>query len=292
MNSIVTIALLTLQEARRRRVVLAGLIFGLGFLTIFVIGFGLIYRDLQLAPAARSIIPQGIGRNPATSAQTQALFLEFVAMAGLYAVNFLTVMMAVLTPVDTLSGEIQSGAIQSLVTKPARRHEIVLGKWLGFWLLIAAYLLLMAGGVLLTVRVIGGLQVGNPAPGLALMLLEATAMLSLSIAGGTRLSTLANGVMGFGMFGLAFIGGWIEQIGTLVGNATAENVGVITSLLVPSEAMWRLAAYSMQSPLLRELSFTPFTSAAVPSTAMIFWTVGYIVVVVLIGLRGFAKRDL
>lgn len=292
MNSIVTIALLTLQEARRRRVVLAGLIFGLGFLTVFVIGFGLIYRDLQLAPTARSIIPQGIGRNPATSAQTQALFLEFVAMAGLYAVNFLTVMMAVLTPVDTLSGEIQSGAIQSLVTKPARRHEIVLGKWLGFWLLIAAYLLLMAGGVLLTVRVIGGLQVGNPAPGLALMLLEATAMLSLSIAGGTRLSTLANGVMGFGMFGLAFIGGWIEQIGTLVGNATAENVGVITSLLVPSEAMWRLAAYSMQSPLLRELSFTPFTSAAVPSTAMIFWTVGYIVVVVLIGLRGFAKRDL
>jgi ABC-type transport system involved in multi-copper enzyme maturation permease subunit len=292
MNSVLTIAMLTLQEARRRRVVLAGLIFGLGFLTVFVIGFGLIYRDLQLAPAARSIIPPGIGRNPATSAQTQAIFLEFVAMAGLYAVNFLTVMMAVLTPIDTLSGEIQSGAIQSLVTKPARRHEIVLGKWLGFWLLIVAYLLLMAGGVLLSVRVIGGLTIGNPAPGLALMLLEATAMLSLSIAGGTRLSTLANGVMGFGMFGLAFIGGWIEQIGTLVGNATAENVGVVTSLLVPSEAMWRLAAYSMQSPLLRELTFTPFTSASVPSTAMIYWTVGYIAAVLLIGLRGFAKRDL
>lgn len=292
MNRMLTIALLTVQEARRRRVVLAGLIFGLGFLTVFVIGFGLIYRDLQLAPAARSIIPQGVGRNPATSAQTQAIFLEFVAMAGLYAVNFLTVMMAVLTPIDTLSGEIQSGAIQSLVTKPARRHDIVLGKWLGFWVLIAAYLLMMAGGVLLSVKLIGGLNVTNVPLGIGLMLLEATVMLSLSIAGGARLSTLANGVMGFGMFGLAFIGGWIEQIGTLVGNATAENVGVITSLFAPSEAMWRLAAYNMQSPLLRELSFTPFTSASVPSSAMIFWTLGYIVVVLAIGLRGFARRDL
>ncbi len=292
MNSVLTIALLTLQEARRRRVVLAGLIFGIGFLTVFVIGFGLIYRDLQLAPAARSIIPQGVGRNPATSAQTQTIFLEFVAMAGLYAVNFLTVMMAVLMPIDTLSGEIQSGAVQSLVTKPARRRDIVLGKWLGFWVLIAAYLLMMAGGVLLSVKLLGGLNVPNVPLGIGLMLLEATAMLSLSIAGGTRLSTLANGVMGFGMFGLAFIGGWIEQIGTLVGNATAENVGVITSLLVPSEAMWRLAAYNMQSPLLRELSFTPFTSASVPSGAMIYWTLGYIVVVIAIGLRGFARRDL
>src|SRR4029450_9076891 len=83
----------------------------------------------------------------------QNIGLGFIVMAGMYAVNFLLVMTAVLMPVDTLSGDIRSGTIQTLVTKPLRREEIVIGKWLAFWLILILYLILMAGGVLLIVRV-------------------------------------------------------------------------------------------------------------------------------------------
>ncbi len=279
MHGIITIAQLTFHESLRKKVLLAALVLGLAFLAIFALGFYFIHREISTAATGPSAIQQ-------------SLLLNFLTMAGLYAVNFLIIMMAVLTPVDTLSGEIRSGAIQTLVTKPLRRAEIVLGKWLGFWVMLALYFILMAGGVLLIARVIGGNIPPNPLIGLPLMLLEGTLLLTISIAGGTRLSTLANGVMAFGLYGLAFIGGWVEQIGTLFGNATAQNVGVVASLIVPSEALWQLAAYNMQPPLMREVNLTPFSPASVPSPLMVAWAAGYIVIVLSIALWQFRTRDL
>ncbi len=51
---------------------------------------------------------------------------------GLYALNFLAIVMAVLATADTLSSEIGSGTIQAIVSKPLRRAKIVLGKAI-FW---------------------------------------------------------------------------------------------------------------------------------------------------------------
>jgi ABC-type transport system involved in multi-copper enzyme maturation permease subunit len=292
MNNILTIAHLTFHEARRRKLVVVGLIFGTLLLALFTYAFYRIYTDIQNTPAGQRAGPLGFGTTPETRRMILNSFLEMLTLAGLYAVNFLVVMMAVLTPVDTLSGEINSGAIQSLVTKPARRSEIMLGKWLGYWLLNIAYLFLMTGGILLIVRIVGGLSFANAPKAFGLMALEASVLISLSIAGGSRLSTLANGVLGFGMFALSFIGGWIEQIGAMINNLTAQNIGVVASLIVPSDVLWRLAASQLQSPLLRDTVTTPFTSATTPSNTMIFWAIGYCVVVMLIGLRQFAKRDL
>ena len=90
-------------------------------------------------------------------------------------------------------------------------------------------------------------------------------LLGVSLLGGTLLSTLANGVMVFGLFGIAFIGGWIEQIGAFLNNQAAVNVGIVTSLLLPSEAMWRRAAFEMQSPLVAAMGVSPFASKSAPS---------------------------
>jgi Cu-processing system permease protein len=273
-----TIAHLTLHEARRRKILLAALIFGLAFLALFATGFYFMNRNMQ-AKQAISILQR-------------RLVLNTFAMAGLYAVNFLMIMTAVLMPVDTLSGEIGSGAIQTLVTKPLRRSEVVLGKWLGFWVILWTYLALMAGGVLLVARVIGGSIPPNVGSGLPLMGLEGTLLLTLSIAGGTRLSTIANGVVAFGLYGLAFIGGWMEQIGTLVGNSAARYIGIVASLLVPSESLWQLAAYHMQPPILRDLNLTPFSPASVPSQNMVFWAAGYTMTALGVALWLFRRRNL
>jgi ABC-type transport system involved in multi-copper enzyme maturation permease subunit len=281
MRGILTIAQLTVHEALRKRVLLAALLLGLAFLVIFGLGFQFAFREIMLEDDGGSESPL-----------QRTLIFIFFTMAGLYAVNFLMVMMAVLLPVDTLSGEIRSGAIQSLVTKPLRRSQVVLGKWMGFWVILAGYLLLMAGGVLLIAQWVSGITPPNLWLGIGLMMLEATFLLTLSITGGTRLSTLANGVMVFGLFGLALIGGWIEQIGTLFQNETARLIGIVASLLVPSEALWQLAAYTMQPSLMRDMTLTPFSPASVPSNMMVIWAAGYTVLVLLIGLWSFRTRDL
>lgn len=273
-----TIVHLTLHEAARRRILVAALIGALAFLTLYAVGFHFVARE-----AARE--------NPASAVQ-QRMILNFFTLAGLYATNLLAVLSSVLLPIDTLSGEISSGVMQTLASKPVRRAEILLGKWFGYWLVCAAYLLVVAGGVLAIAWFRGGFMPPNPVQGLSLMLLEVTCLVSLSIAGGTRLSTVTNGVLAFGLFGLAFIGGWIEQIASMTNNLAARNVGTIASLLVPTESMWQLAAHVMQPKILAELHITPFSLGAVPSGAMVWWAAGWAVAMLLFAVRGFARRGL
>lgn len=281
MNGIPIIAWLTLHESLRRRVLLVALILGAAFILIFGAGF---YAIMSTANAANVRgLPSGPQRLVAPA---------FLTMAGFYAVNFMVIMMAVLMPVDTLSGEMRSGAIQSLVTKPIRRSDVVLGKWLGFWLILMGYLVLMTGGVVAVGLIFSGYLAPDLSIGIPLLMLEGTLLLSLSIAGGTRLSTLTNGVMVFGLYGLAFIGGWVEQISALLGNSAGSYLGVLSSLLIPSEALWHLAAYHLQPPIIRDLGITPFSPASVPSDGMVLWSVGYVVVVMLFAVVQFRSRDL
>jgi ABC-type transport system involved in multi-copper enzyme maturation permease subunit len=271
------IARLTLREAARRKILWAALILGLAFLALYGVGVYFIQREIVRERTAANFIGE---------------MYNFLAMAGLYVVNFLIVMMTVLTSVDTLAGEIASGTMQAVATKPLRRWELVLGKWLGFAAMLAVYVALMAGGVAALTFALTGYVVPRLASGLALILLEGVTLLSVSILGGTFLSTLANGVLAFGLYGLAFIGGWIEQIGSLLHNETAVNIGILSSLLMPSEALWKRAAYEMQSALAASVGMTPFTSTSVPSPMMIVYTALYVAVMLGLALRQFSRRDL
>ena len=71
-----------------------------------------------------------------------------------------------------------------------------------------------------------------------------------------------------------------------------RNIGTIVSLLMPADALWRLAAYNMIPPITRDVTLTPFTSLFPPSGAMIPWAAGYIVVIFVVALRQFEHRAL
>jgi len=275
-STITVIARLTFREASRRWVLWVALLLGLLFLVVYGFGFREILGDMS--------------KNATVLERSE--FTSFILLAGLYAVSFLTLMMTVLTSVDTLSGEIASGTIHTLVSKPIRRREIVLGKWLGFTGMLTLYLLLMAGGVILIVYWLSGYTAPNVWAGLGLMWLNINLILSVSLFGGSFLSTLANGVLVFGMYGVAFIGGWIEQFGAFLKNQTAINIGIISSLILPSEALWKRAVYEMQSPLGGVIGFTPFSSTSTPSPLMIAYAMIYLLVMVWLAVRQFSRRDL
>ena len=278
MRDLLTITHLTLHEALRRRILTAALLCAAAFLALF--GGGLYFMQNEMA-----------SRGSLTTLERRVM-LNVLTLAGLYAAKMLVSMVAVLLPVDTLSGEIGSGVIQTLATKPIRRTDIVLGKWLGHWLVMAGYLALLAGGVLAITRTIVHFTPPRIEQGLPLMLFEGTVLLTLSIAGGTRLSTITNGMLAFGLFGLAFIGNWIEQIGTLADSSAARYVGTVASLIMPGESLWQLAASRMQPTILRELGASPFSPLSVPSVAMLWWAAGYVLVTLALGLRAFQRRAL
>lgn len=274
MHRTLAIAQLTFLEARRRRIVPAAALGGLLFLLVYGVA---LYFVTQ--------------RNPAVGPQQQFVLL-FITIAGLYVANFLTIAAAVLLPLDTLSGEIASGTMQTLASKPIHRAEIVLGKWLAFLAMIGAYLALTAGGVLLIVRVLTGFTPPNVELALPLLLLGAALMLTVTLAGGARLTTVANGIVAFAFYGVAFIGGWVEQIGTLTSADSVRYIGTAISLASPVDALWRRAAYELQPPLARALPLGPFGTPNVPSDTMIVWAAAFCALLLVIALRQFERRPL
>jgi len=218
--------------------------------------------------------------------------LSALLMMGLYAIDLLVVVMTVLTSVDTLSGEIASGTIQAIATKPIYRRELFLGKWLGFAGMLTVYIALMVFGINGVTGWMTGVTARHLPQGFFLIWMESMLLLSVTFLFGTSLSTLTNGVLVLGLHGLAFMGGWIEQAGALTKTPKAVSVGIVASILMPSEALWRRAAYEMQSPLATAVNFSPFSGASVPSGVMVAYAAVYMTVFVIWAVRRLEKRDL
>ncbi|UCG26301.1 MAG: ABC transporter permease subunit [Chloroflexota bacterium] len=271
------LARLTIRETQRRRLLWIGALMGLGFLIIFGLGFHFVYADIQ-----RTLSPDEF--------QFPLLFLT---LAGLYATNLLVIIVAVLISVTTISGEIESHTIESLLTKPIGRWELILGKWVGYAAIILVYVLLMPGGVLLIVYLESGFTLNSIWLGLLLIYLEGLIALSVSVAGGTRLSTLANGAVAFMLFGIAFIGGWVEQIGAIMRNETAVDIGIVTSLIMPTEILWRKATAVLEPQLVSGFEFAgPFSVGSQPSDVMILYAVIYVLGLLALAIWLFSSRDL
>jgi len=271
-----TIARLTFLEARRRRLVLASLAGGLVMLLVFATALYLIHKH----PA-----------HPLSLLQSR-LQMQLASLAGFYAVNLLSVAVAIMLPVDALSGEIASGVMQTLASKPVRRAEILLAKWFVFWLMITAYIAMLVAGVVVSMRLITGFSQPHAVAAAALLMLQATVLLSVVVAGGVRLSTVTNGLVAFSFYSVAVVGGWIEQIAVAVGNEEARYVGTVISLVSPTDALWRRALSLLAPPVMSQVQSLPFLPASVPSPAMVWWSVAFVVCVVALGVRWFNTRPL
>ena len=267
----------TFREAARKKLLLMALLAGVGFIALFSTGMHFQVRDFHTRHVG-SLIAQEAAR-------------AFI-MVGLYTVDLMAVVLTALTSVDTLSGEISSGTIQAVATKPVSRRQIFLGKWLGFAAMITIYVALMVGGLVAMARWLSGVGPRNLILGAGLIWFECLLILSLTLLFGTAFSTLTNGVLVLGLHGLAFLGGWIEQIGAIVHSPRTVMLGIVSSIIMPSESLWRRAAFEMQSPLVGSLNISPFNNASVPSKAMIGYAAVYLGLAMVFALRRFGQRDL
>jgi Cu-processing system permease protein len=285
-TAILVLTRMTFRQAIRRKIVLTGLVLGVCFLVVFSIGFHIINSSSNAAFAPVNEGGQSF-QNVFNSEKDGALLL-----AGLYAVAFLSIAMAALLGAEALASEINSGSMQTIITKPIRRSDVVIGKWLGFSWLLGLYLLLMAGGAVLSVWLQSGYLPPNLIAGLVLIYLESLLVMTVALLFSSRLPALATGGVIFGLYGMAFIGGWVEQFGAMLQSQTAVNIGIITSLIIPSEAIWRRAAYEMQSPLSGVLGISPFGTTSVPSLFMVGYAMLYLLAALAVTVWAFGNRDL
>lgn len=277
MNPVWVVASITFREAARKKILWTALVVGIGFVIVF--GAGLYYQltDLRTSNIAPFLRYQ---------------LLSATLMIGLYTVDLLAVVMTILTSLDTISGEIASGTIQAIATKPVARWQVLIGKWAGFVAMLAVYVGAMFGGTLAAGYWIAGVTLQNPLRGGSLVYLECLLVLTATFLVGTWFSTLTNGVIVLGLHGLAFLGGWLEQMSGFAQGSGLVTLGVVSSLIMPTEAIWRRAAFLMQPPLAGALQSSPFANVSVPSGAMVGYAGCYMLLMLALAIYHFQRRDL
>nr|WP_217449343.1 ABC transporter permease [Deinococcus sp. JMULE3] len=284
------IAELSLREATRKRLVSVLLVLSALFLGFFLFG---VYR-LELTLDQRAIDAGLDGRSPTGAANLPVMFS---AMFGMYLVYFLGSLMGVLSTVGAVSGDIESGVMQSVIARPVSRAQLVAGRWLGFTAVNVTYVALLAAGLLGGVRLITGYTPPEALPAVGLLLLAVTVLTSLTVLGSTLFTTLANGIGVFVLYGVGFTGGILSAIGTLADTPTLTTLGRVANAVMPTNALWLGASYHLQPEVMRQVGevsrgANPFTSSDPVDPLLVAWAAVLAILALTGAMWRFSRRDL
>lgn len=286
MRNVLLMAQFTWREALGRRLLWAIVLLTLVFLALYFLGLNFLLESFQrrAAQLERELSPEQI-----------LIPNAVLVLMGMYIVNFLGSLISVFTTIASVSGEVDSGTLQSVLPKPIRRWEFVLGKWLGHLSLALPYLALLALALVYGSYFVTGYLPPDPLSAVGLMLMSALFLLTLTLLGSSLFSTLTTGVGMFMVFGLGWIGGILGSVGAFTRTPLLERLGEISSYVVPSDQLWRGASVFLQPEvMLRAQDATrgnPFAGSELLSTGYLLWVAAYTLVVLVAAVWVFGRRD-
>lgn len=281
-----TIIKYTVKEMIRKRALLLIIVLTAGFLIIYGYGLHLIFSDTA-------------GNTNFNNAFSYIQYSQLLS-AGLYFSSFIVAFLTVLTSFNAISGDIESTAIYAVLVKPINRYEVVLGKFIGYGIMITVYnsiFFLTIIGLNIAMGSKLNLPFVNILKAMFYFDLGPLAFLSFVICMSSIFSTVNTGIISVMAYGIAMIGGILEQIGTIIPQGHGQdliNAGIITSLIMPTDVIFR----KMTSELLTTsegvsfLTNGPFGGLSQPSPYMIVYIFAYIAFLIIYGSIKFSRRDL
>jgi Cu-processing system permease protein len=297
-RQILTLAAFTWKEGVRRRMVIVGLILTLAFVVLYALGGYFAFRHqnslgIDQAPGAvGGLVPAGTDM---TALMRQVAAYEMLSL-GIFMASILTVTMLVFSSSGMISGDAENGTLQTIVTRPLARYQLLLGRYLGFASIFLAYLMLVTALLIGLTWAFSGYAPPDPVQAVCLIALQGLILLALSAVGTTLLPPLATGILVFMAYGLAFIAGVVHQIGTLLANHTAELIGTVVAFLVPSDLLFRGGLHDLApvipGPLSTIIQTGPFGTPSPVTPGMLLYCLGYLVVALTVSCWLFARKDL
>lgn len=271
---------LSLKEMINKRIFSLGIILSLVYLLIYGIGLHYLAAGGMMAGNQYWYVQQ-VGYQ--------------ILSLGWYISTFMVGTLAIMVGAGSISREIETGTILSLASKPISRISILTGKYCAYSLMTVFYSVTLLAAVTLLVRTYFHLLINplNLLLGLAIFALFPLLLLAVTHLLSSLISTMASGAISFMLYAVAIIGGFIEQMGALLHNAGMVNIGVVSSLLMPTDAIYRMAIYYTGGALGGGAiaDFGPFGASSVPSNWMLVYAVVYIIVILAVAVYYFKKRD-
>src|SRR6185437_7677263 len=145
-----------------------------------------------------------------------------------------------------VSGEIDSGVLAAIVTRPVRRGEIMLGKWLGLAGLLAAYTALVCGLEDAVVHLVSDFSPPGPALSALFLFAEGAVVFTLVLLLSTRLSALAAGVVGVALFGITWLAGVVGTLGQAFHISALSTAAEVSRYVLPTDGLWHAAIYYLE----------------------------------------------
>ncbi|HEY1456414.1 MAG TPA: ABC transporter permease [Candidatus Dormibacteraeota bacterium] len=287
MPPVLVIARLTIQEASRRRLLLA-----LVILTLIVAGFSAwgFHKITTVNRSDGTLLPP----DQVALITSQLLIVVTFMFSGVLALS------AAVVAGPLISSEVESGLLLSMLARPLRRSEVVIGKWLGLAVLVAVY---AAGSAFLELAAVDWATGYLPPHPISLVLYvgaEGLVLLSLGLVLSTRLSGITGGVIALVAWLMAWIGGVVGDIGAGLQNQAVENIGVISHLILPSDGLWRGAIYAMEpDSLIATLKAAgtfgranPFSAVDPPPAGFLAWVVVWFALMLALSIWSFRTREI
>jgi ABC-type transport system involved in multi-copper enzyme maturation permease subunit len=284
---VLVIARLTVQETSRRRLILALII-----LTMIVVGFS--------AWGFNKITTVTRGDGTLLPPEQVALITSQLLIVVTFMYSGVLALSAAVVAGPLISGEVESGLLLSMLARPLRRSEVVIGKWLGLAVLIAMY---AAGSAFLELAAVDWATGYLPPHPVQLVLYvgaEGLVLLSLGLLLSTRLSGITGGVIALVAWLMGWIAGVVGDVGTGLQNRAVENVGVISHLLLPTDGLWRGAIYALEPDAflatLRAAGTVaranPFAQVDPPPISYLAWVVLWFALALALSIWSFRTREI
>jgi Cu-processing system permease protein len=283
MSGALIVARYALREAVRRRVILVVLLLTICFLALYALGCAVTLDEVE---------------GFAVEDQVDDRVLAGSTLLGLsmFTTLFLGAVLAVFLTLGAVRGDAERGLLQPLVVRPLGRTSLLAGRFAGAAAVCAAYVALVYAAAVLITGIAGDWWPDHAVgPGLGLVI-AVVVIAAISLLGSVYLSSTANGIAVFMLFGAGLAAGLLGQIGDALAVETLEDVAKVFSWVLPFEALYQEGLHGLTAEtsgitgVIVQLG--PFGGAQEAGAGLWLWTAAYLALVAAWARAAFARRDL
>ncbi len=279
-----TIAGYALREAVRRKALVVVLALTAAFLGLYWLGAREAFDAAAELGGGQDVVRERVVAG------------AYLLGLGTFVILFLGVVLAVFLTLTAVRGDAERGLLQPLVVRPVGRTTLLAGRFLGAVAVCVTYVLVVYTAIVLITGAVGDFWPSRPV-GVGVGLAAAiVVVIAIALLGSTVLSTTANGIAVFMIFGAGLTAGLLGQIGEALESDTLQQISSVASWALPFEALYQDGLSALTGDIGGVtgviVNLGPFGGAQAASPLLWPYALAYVLVVGLLADRSFRRADL
>jgi ABC-type transport system involved in multi-copper enzyme maturation permease subunit len=274
-----------LREAVRRRVLLVVVVLTVGFLVLYSYGCREAFKEVS-----RQTVGAGV------PIEDEVLTGSTLLGLAMFVTLFLGTVLAVFVTLNAVRGDAERGLLQPLVVRPVGRSTLLLARFIAAGGVCMVYVAVVYAAAVLLTGVTGGYWPDNPVAGGLSIAGAVVIVVALALLGTTLLSSTANGIAVFMVFGAGLAAGLLGQIGSTLDSSTLERIASIAAWALPFEALYQDGLHALTADVQGVtgviVRLGPFGGAQQSGPLLYPYALAYLALVGLLADRVFRRADL